>query len=187
MSGIRELHTRWDGVAGAPYWTTLRATTAGVKTADDFRNAWATFLSSMAGSLADQLDAVILSEVTVIESTTGQLIDTETVSGTTIPMTNTSPMLPRATQGLIQWRTDTIISGRRVKGRTFLPGFCENANTDDGDVESTVVTGVQGALNTFMSSMGGELVVYSRTHLSGGAVTTVRFWNEWAVLRSRRD
>jgi hypothetical protein len=187
MSGIRELHTRWDGVAGAPYWTTIRQTTVGTKTADDFRDAWFDFLDGFHGSWANQVTANILPEVTVIESTTGELIDTETVDLGVIAGTDTNPMLPRATQGLVRWGTDTVLAGRRLRGRTFLPAFTENSNSDDGAPDSSVVSGMNGGISAFIGGMNGELVIYSRTHLSGGAITQGRFWTEWASLRSRRD
>lgn len=187
MSQIREFHTRWDGVGGAPFWTTVRQTAVGVKTAQQFATAWGDFLDRAKTSLANQLTATVLSEVTIIESTTGELVGTTNVTQRTIAGTDANDMLPRTSQLLIRWHTPLIIGGRRVRGRTFLPGLCEENNSDAGSPLPAIVTGFQGSLNTLITDWGGEAVVYSRTHLSGAAIDSASVWTEWASLRSRRD
>lgn len=187
MSVIREFHTRWDGVAGAPFWTTVRQTAVGVISAEDFAQAFADFLDRAKSSLATPLVATVLPEVTLIESTTGQLVGTETIVSKVITMTDATEMLPRTTQMLIRWSTGVVIAGRRVRGRMFLPGLCEQSNSDGGAPTTSIVSGFQASVNTLLTDWGGEAVVYSRTHFSGAAITGASVWNEWAVLRSRRD
>lgn len=187
MSGIRELHTRWDGVAGAPYWTTLRATTVGTTSAQDLADAWIDFLNTIDIYYVNDLTANVLPEVTVIESTTGLLTGTETVTGAAIPGVSTGEMLPRTTQALLRFQTDTILVGRRLRGRIFLPGFNEGTNADNGAPDTAVAASVTSEISTLVTAMAGELVIYSRTHLSGGAVTSASMWSEWATMRSRRD
>lgn len=191
MSGIRELQTVWTGVAGAPYYTTLRQTTVGAISAQSFADNWAAFLTTVDIFFVNDLTAVIQDELRVIESTTGALIGTETITGASIPGVSTAEMLPRATQCLVQWQTPTIIGGRRIRGRSFLPGFNEGTNGATGAMDPAVRTAVQGAAETFRTAMetagAPELLVYSRTHFSGGPVESVTVWSEWAQLRSRRD
>lgn len=187
MSGIRELHTTWLGVAGAPYYTTLRQTTVGVLTAQDFADSWIAFLNNLKPNYVNELTARVEPELTVIESTTGQLIGTEVVTGASVVGTNNSFMVPRASQGLLKWSTDLVIAGRRLRGRTFLPGLSTGLDTEGGGVSAGIAATIGSQAQGFLDTMGGEMVIYSRTHKSGSAVTGVSMWTEWASLRSRRD
>lgn len=99
-----------------------------------------------------------------------------------------SQPLPDAAMGLVRYRTDQIINGRYVNGRTYIPGLSTGA-ADGGNVS----TGCLAALQSFGDALVGsnKLYVYSRPKGAGAgtilASTRAEAWNEFAILRRRRN
>jgi hypothetical protein len=93
--------------------------------------------------------------------------------------------LPRATQGLIRWHTGVYVGGREVRGRTFVPGPTETFST--GAPTATYLTTAQTAVTNLLASVSADLHVWSKAHTVTYPATSGDPWNDWAVLRSRRD
>jgi hypothetical protein len=144
------------------------------------------FYDSLASNIANDLSWVISGDVEVIDVGTGLITSVVTVPEALGSGTHSDEKLPLATQGLVRWRTGTFINGRRLQGRTFLPGMVEFNNADTG----RVFTGFVGTVNTAAATfIGGSAdpAIYSKTHSSASSIQSASMWTEWAVLRSRRD
>lgn len=187
MAQLFEVHSTWLGVAGAPYYTTLRGLVTGPVDPEEFADAWTSFLVTIQGAIADAITIVVEPEVTVIESTTGELVGVLTIDGDTIAPTGGGDMLPPATQALVQLTTPAIISGRRLRGRIFLGGMLEANNAVDGTPSGALTGSFDAALATFVDAVASTFVVYSPTHRAYSTVTAAHVWGQWAQLRSRRD
>jgi hypothetical protein len=102
--------------------------------------------------------------------------------------------VPDSAQALIRWKTSTILDGRFLQGRTFLPGLTVGTS-DDGNLQGATAVSLQTAANAFIASAAG-LVIWHRplkdddgnVTRTGGhtAVSTADIWGEFAVLRRRR-
>lgn len=99
-----------------------------------------------------------------------------------------SQPLPDAAMGLIRYRTDQIINGRYVNGRTYIPGLSTGA-ADGGNVSAGCLGALQSCGNALVGS--NKLYVYSRPKGAGAGVilasTRAEAWNEFAILRRRRN
>jgi len=182
-----ELQTVWTGVAGSPYYTTLRAFSGNDLTAEAFSDAWDTCLTARNVDFPTALTANIQAELRLIDSVTGTLVGTEATTGNTVTGASSGDSLPRASQGLIRWSTPAIVAGRRLRGRTFLPCIIESFNTAGGKVDASLVAAWREVLDEFITDCQGELCVWSPTHGSVANVSGADLWDEWAVMRSRRD
>lgn len=187
MADLYEVHTTWTGVAGSPYYTTHRGLLTGPVTPSQFATAWLAFLETMKGAMDDNLVAVVEPEVTIIDSTTGQLVGVTTIAGGTKSMTGSGDVLPPQTQALVQVATPNIVNGRRLRGRFFLPGMMEANNAVDGKPSAALTSAIGSALATFVTAVSGGWVIYSPTNHVYAVVSGAQAWNQWAVLRSRRD
>lgn len=94
--------------------------------------------------------------------------------------------LPLASQGLIRWTTNGFPGGRRLRGRTFVPGAV-NSLTLDGRPTAAYRTALKTAADALVAADGGKFAIWSKTNSSAYNVATTSVWTEWAVLRSRRD
>lgn len=187
VATLMELQTVWTGVAGSPYYTTLRAFHGNDLTPEAFSDAWDAALTARAVDFPTALTANIQAELRLIDSVTGTLVGTAPTDGNVFTGSSSGDPLPRASQALIRWSTPAIVAGRRLRGRTFLPCIIESFNTSGGKVDSSLVTAWRGVLDDFISDCQGELCVWSPTHGSVASVEVGTLWDEWAVMRSRRD
>jgi len=184
---LYELQTIWNGVAGAPYYSTVRALTGGSSTAQDLADSWIEFLQTIDIFWVDNLTAVVQPDVRIVNVGTGVLEGVDVVTGATIPGVSTGESLPRATMALIQWRTSQVVSGRFLRGRTFMPGFNEGTNNADGQLDSSVAASLASEANDFVTRLGSDAAVWSPTHHVAASIESATVWSEWASLRSRRD
>lgn len=141
-----------------------------------------TFLDSWAAVAQEDWNAQILPGVDVYESTTGMKVGEDTNPDLAVRVgTVTSPQLPNQTQMCIQIRTNVFVNGRRLRGRSFVPGFSINSSLE-GQPAPATVTAIE---DNFPA--GAIFGVYSATHLIF-APSTARIANiEWCVQRRRRD
>lgn len=93
-----------------------------------------------------------------------------------------------ATQVLFRWRTSTIVNGRLVQGRTYVPGL-RSVNLAVGQLDPGVVTDLSAAANSFAQSPVGIGIWHRPSAGTGGsisAITAGSVWAELAVMRKRR-
>lgn len=173
------------GVAGSPYYTTFHFLASGgsaSQAATDAAGFWAVVDGYMDSSLTWDLDT----DVEVIDSATGNIVSVQNVSPASGTGGATGDMLPPSNQALVRWRTGQFVGGREIRGKTFLPAMSE-LNSAEGQPATAMITGIENAALALVSSPNSTLVVYSRKNAQAATVTVGSMWNQFAVLRSRRD
>lgn len=189
-SPIRRVRSIVTGVAGSPYYVTGYFT-ADTGTATQCITAWHTFITGVASGPAGgfpvgssvRTDA----EVQVVDPVTGNVVATE-IGGTILSTgSSASPLLPKANQFLIRWRTGNFVGGREVRGKTFLPLPSETASTDAGLVEAATLVALSGRAGQLISNADTVFVVWSRKNGLWWAASNGSCWEQFAILRSRRD
>ena len=129
-----------------------------------------------------------------IEETTGDLVGQVAAAapGSVTP-TGAFDALPYFTQALLRLGTNLFVAGRRVQGRSFIPGLMENGSVGTPAAPSAaLVTNLQTAANllgtTIVTPIGQR--VWSRPTLSRPGLSTPVISRTiaptWAVLKSRR-
>lgn len=166
----------------------------------DAHSAVAAFWTACAPIVQSDLVGAVTSEVALIDETDGSLLLIEAAPLTAIDFTGTGEVAALATQGLMRWRTSTIIDGREIRGRTFIPAVPE-AFSVAGRPNASYITTLNGAAQGLGDDPDSVLVVWRRPREADpeadppvtarpgnfGIVTAVSAWTEFAVLRSRRD
>jgi hypothetical protein len=148
------------------------------------------FLFEMVNSLPDEVTISFPGEVLERNTSTGVL---EAAHGITAPASfggNVSGAFAAPAGARVHWNTDAIVSGRRLRGRTFIVPIATAAYDTNGTLTSTFRTALQSAANTFITSGGTanvEVSVWSPTHGVQADVTSASVPDEAAILRSRRD
>jgi hypothetical protein len=150
---------------------------------------WASIATRLSSSISWQFDQTVLA----IEATTGTLVTTfqAAVALTVVGALGGDP-LPRQTQGLIRWGTASVIAGRRVRGRLYVPGVLEVDNDVSGSPVAALTTALTTAGATILpaGATASRAVVWHRPGAAGAGaspeITAVSAGPVWAVLRSRR-
>lgn len=149
--------------------------------------AVATFLDAVATAYADNLAWTTEADVATLNVGTGEL---EGITSTTVESgggSETSDQLSPATQGLLRMLTSTVVAGRLLRGRLFLPGATEANNSPGGIPLSAYRTGYENAADALIADANVEWSVWSQTHGVLANIVSADVWTKWAVLRSRRD
>lgn len=125
-------------------------------------------------------------ELDVVDPTTGVQTGSRTVTAWSLTSAGSGDPLPPGCQILIRWRTGQYISGKEIRGRTFVPNPPEVDNTA-GRLLGSIATSITTAATTLAGTTAAGLVVYSKTHHQVASTVTPSVWGDFAYLRSRRD
>lgn len=185
---------RWGGFPGAPGYSNFYFAGGGglISDANQIAGRVADAFDQVVASLAPNTTITIEPEAAIIDSDTGITADYRNI--TEIPAMKAGPSGTYAgpAGGVINWRTNDLRNGRRIRGRTFLVPL----NNTSFDSTGTLSPGALVDLNNFADTLratdfDSELGVWSRpTGGAGGVFATVSSHSVpdmVAVLRSRRD
>lgn len=189
----------FSGLQSTPYLATHYLDTAG-GTAQQAVDQVGQFWNDMDANMDSEISWATEALVDQINEANGDLVGS---SGTT-PVTGTGasvgPILPFIVQGLMRWNTAGIVAGRRVKGRTFVPGLTEN-QVDNGVLTAAVRAAFIVHAGTYIGGLTSTPVVWARPFAGNPlaeppqpprvgtmhTITSGDAWNQLAGLRSRRD
>lgn len=211
MASILRVKLRWSGFIGGPGYSvlhfrdfggtepTLADAQAAVDKVDDFGQA-------LQALIPYQTALNVLPEAEVLEDTTGELQTVLTTTpaagwGSTVSLGQT---FAGPVGAVVNWKTDAVRNGRRIRGRTFLVPLTNGVYEGNGTLGGTVITTIQTAASALRDSTGlADLCIYARPtpilDVEGnptgeynpdgmtGLVTSSSVPDMAAVLRSRRD
>ena len=126
-------------------------------------------------------------DVQILNTATGALQAVTTVTPSSGTGTLAGDALPAQTQGLLRLLTTSVVSGRLLRGRLFLPGCGEADSGSGGTPGSTYRNDYDAAAAALIADGSSVWQVWSHTHGSAGDVTQAITWTKYAALRSRRD
>lgn len=170
--------------------------TAGGSTADAtdclarFRSFWELIKSHLTTGLSIDYDPICIAVNDATGVLTGAFAGTDP---TTTVGTFAGERLPLQTQGLLRLQTSTVVNGRRLRGRLFIPGVCETDNDATGNPTAGFVTDLNtaGAALLAAGATASDAVIWHRpTNGAGGSsadITGISAASSWSVLKSRRS
>lgn len=197
---IYKVTAAWTGFNGAPgysnfYWGDPSEFEGNVPiSASDAANEISFFLEGIKSLLPNNVRVTIQSDVPVLEPETGKL-QMATTGGNFGPTIGTGGAGAYAAPvgAVVNYRTNGVRNGRRVRGRTFLVPLANTANEADGTLSSAALSTLQTASNNLLTpATARQLVVFARPTTKGGTdgnwfpVQSARISDRVAVLRSRR-
>lgn len=162
-----------------------------------------TWLIQATAVMPDSVQAQIEGIGDVLESTTGQISGQWTASGG-LPVQGQSTGPHSAAAGfLIGWETGIYLSGRRLRGRTFIVPASPDMFDSSGTLNPISAAAVKADADALVAATTGNFYVWQRPRLAKpadgsrkaitargggyGTVTGTRVPDRGAMLRSRRD
>ena len=159
MANLARIPVTWGGETGLPGLSVFYADAA-VSTAVA---ALSTFFGALKVNWPNGQTWTVPGAGDIIESTTGALVGTWTMSGgSTINGTGGSVAFTAGTGCRVRWLTTGITNGRRVRGSTFLTGMVATVYNVSGQVSSGIVSNLQTAANAIVAD--GSFRVWSRPY-----------------------
>lgn len=181
---IVEAQLRWEGLGSPKKFSTFHFTSA---SSDAAIAQWlGAFRAGLASAIHNSMHIYIEDEVRYLDEETGELqgYGSLGVPSVAVPGTVSGEQAADATQFLVQWGTSVVVGGRRLRGRSYLPGV-PAASISQGNVHVAAIGDIEGAAEDAMGTEA-DLVVWSRKNGIVAPVTRVTCWNEFAVQRRRR-
>lgn len=197
LARVRTVITGWPGAPGLSTNYFVDSSPLGWSNlVDAIREQIKLSWDSLAPYIHTNVTATVEKPVDIIEDTTGEIL--QTVAGDevySVTGTSTDPFLPPATAMAVTWRTDGVVAGKHVRGRTYLSPLTNVASSPYGVPSSTFIEDAEAyALEMNDGSANYPLAIWSRPKTGAGAregsthlVTSSVVGTEFAVLRSRRD
>jgi hypothetical protein len=180
------VRTVTSGTQGSPYLSThyFNGTTqADANSANSRVNAFWTALNGVRNT---SVHWDIQDNVDVINPATGVITGSFAVTGGEGFGAEADQLAPLASQGLIRLTTGVFNVGRQIRGRLFIPGLTKNDVTD-GRLATATIAALNTAAQGLRDAADADWVVWSRVSGLTPSVTGVAAWDQWAILRSRRD
>lgn len=180
------VRTIFTGPSGAPWVNTLFFAESG-GTAQDAANAVGDFWSNIDAIQSNAISWTTEADVVLVNEDTGLATGVTATTPVSGAGGASDEMLPVASQALIRLLTGVFNDGRQIRGRIFVPGLTETSNTTGGILSGTAGVGLSDAVTNLIGDADSELVVWSRSGLQAHPAIAGTVWNQFAVLRSRRD
>lgn len=180
------VRTQITGGPGGPYLSQMYFSEGGGATAQQAATAVRNFWDSLKAWITDPMIMTVEPEVVLFDA--GTQLPTGVVVTTTSPVsaTSSSAESPAATQGLISWRTGVYVGSREIRGRTFVPGVPQSS-LGDGIPGGAYVAALNTSAAALIADTNSVLAINSPSKHNAANVVSGTAWNQFAVLRSRRD
>jgi len=147
MTTMRRLRVVWNGLTGLPGVSTFYYGVASPDVSDAVG-----FFNTIKGLFPTPLSWDIPSSGDEIESTTGVLTGGWTGTGAGNVTATGATAYAAGVGARVQWQTDAIVNGRRVRGATFLAPLALLAYDTSGTLTNSEVVTMLAAANTFAAS-----------------------------------
>lgn len=201
MAKIARVKMRWQGFIGSPGYSIFHFRDfAGADPITSDAEACIDKVDAFAEAIKSKLPNVaslqVQSDVEVLEDTTGELqyILTGTPAAAHAGGGAFGSPYAAATGAVISWRTDAVVRGRRLRGRTFLVPLAGSAFEGNGTLDAGSITAFTTAATALSDSTSlADLCIWARPSAPGatdgqtGLVNGFSIPDMSAVLRSRRD
>jgi hypothetical protein len=193
MATLNRVKIIWSGFTGAPGYSNYFFDA----TATDMA-ALKSFLSACNSYYPNTVSLAIPTSGDQIDSSTGQITGVWTgTNGGTVNGLGGTAAYSGASGFLVNWKTSTIVAGRRVQGRTYFVPASVNVYQTDGTIIESARTTVLNAANAMIASYGTQLKIFARPFAGAGvkparpgaSATVVGCFvpDIAAVMRSRRS
>lgn len=186
MTALFKSRVTFTGGTGGTGVSTMFFSTASGATAQDASDAHGDYFSRFKTHISSSIQITIDPQVVEVESTTGETTGAYGVTNRTFAGEDGADMLPWQTQGLVRFLTPRWINGRRLTGRSFMPGPTEASNTN-GVPNAGYLAALDSTAVLLQADTAPILIVYSPTHHAFSDTNGVSIPTRWASLRSRRD
>lgn len=191
---IHRVLARWSGFPGAPGYSSFHFSGfTGGADANQVRLRVRGFFNEVNYLFPGDVSVEIDNTVEVLDEATGVLQDyADDDQDMTITAAGSGNSYAGPSGAVVNWLTNTVNNGRRVRGRTFIVPIGANMYDSDGTLSSEALANLRDGADALLDGdFNSEFVVWSRPRNGAGGVaapvTGYRVPDMAAVLRSRRD
>lgn len=169
MATLDRHRVAWTGFAGAPGISTFYFA-AGYPV----NTALRAFFQGLVNYLPTGCTTQVEPTGDEMDSSTGALIGAWADTAVSPSVGLDSNAYSAVSGALLRWQTATYLSGRRLRGHTYLVPLGGDQYDTSGTLTSGFVTTVGGLMTTLLTATGGSMYVWQRPRLAASAYTDRR-------------
>ena len=133
-----------------------------------------TFFTALCEYLPPSVHLTVEPAGDTIDSATGALVGSWTDTAPTGLAGTGGGQFSGVSGLLLRWYTDTFLSGRRLRGHTFIVPISIESYDASGQIASGYVVGATAAQTALIASLGSALKIWERPRVAAGAYTDRR-------------
>lgn len=181
---VKEYRATWTGPGHSPKYNIFHSEDS--EDADLIKGVITAFYTSIAPHVNSSFQVKLDPTYRTLVTATGALVADTPYTIAPLPVSGSSAgaALPDAAAVLCRWNTGVIVSGRFLRGRTFLPG-CTVGLMAAGNLAGSGYTTLNSAAST-LAGATPRIAIWSRAHGVLHPVQAGSVWNEVATQRRRR-
>lgn len=150
-----------------------------------------TFWTEIIARFPSDFHAQVENAGDIINDATGDLTGSWTADAVASTVGDQGDPYPAPAGAVITWLTETVLDGRRLRGRTFCVPYGGLNYQNDGSLAPLAITDLQDGATALIAAQSSSFVIWHRptgAHAGGhGFVTAAMVHDKVAILRSRRD
>ena len=164
MTSVFRVRAVWSGFSGAPGYTNFHFVDLGTDAARNAAGAAVkAFFTSLTAHLMTGWSVAVVPEVTEYNVESGALVSATAM--TTVPTAQGGAAPVVAFVGgsgySIQWNTNLIDHGRRLRGRTYIVPATACFESD-GTLTAAAITAAQAAADSLIGAVGADFAIWKR-------------------------
>ena len=105
----------------------------------------------------------------IIEATTGALAGTWTSGGAFSATGGGGAAYAQGVGARIDWKTTSIVHGRRVRGATYVVPIQNTGYNTDGVINTAIVSAINAGAAAFIATANLDFAIWHRPHPKGSA------------------
>jgi hypothetical protein len=154
-------------------------------------NALRLGLDNLKPVLAPGITLTIQNQGDTIDDASGELVGTWATTAPAAVVSTGAGAYAAPTGGCVNWQTNGIHNGRRLRGRTFVVPLTAASYGTNGQLIAGAITALQGLINGVLTATSPPFVIWGRPVAGAGgtssAITGGTVPTKAVVLTSRRD
>lgn len=183
MTALNRVTVAWQGWPGSPGVTQFYTDNVPAQTTIDGIRS---FFQSLITLLPTGLTINVPGSGDIVEDATGGLAGSWSVGTTPLQVTGNGAGTYAGNAGaVVHWLTNTVVTKRRLRGRTFIVPMVSSAYDATGSLSVTALNTLTTAASTLVSAAGGNLVVWHRPVIQKGTGVVVRTGSNGKITSSR--
>lgn len=198
MPNTAQVETIMTGLDGGQGFNRLNFTTTDTVDSTILVAAVHAFWDALKTYISHTISFQVQSPVKIVDAATGDLVDIVTATGVAAVVgSDTDNGYVGSAQGLLRLHTSSIVGNRVAQGHLNVPGITIPWMDTGGTLKTAAQTAITASGTAHLQGIADhELAVWSRPRKALGVivtdgilspVTSLSTWNQFSVLRSRRD
>lgn len=164
MTDLHRVHVACSNFPGAPGVLTLHC-----QDAPALMTSLQTWLNAMVGHQPTGFTYTIQGNGDIFDYVTGEVSSTWTATAPAASVSTSTDTYAAGVGVIVHWKSDSYLSGRLLRGRSFIVPVNRSSFDTDGSLTSDSLSNFRSQCASFVTAATGNLAIWQRPRLAKAA------------------